>query len=65
LFYLESFIHGPSSDFEPNLNSSKTLFATHPNFSPAPIPHIEAAHRDTAPVMPIGGMRKEGCSGAL
>jgi hypothetical protein len=30
LFYLEPFIHGPSSDFELNLNSSKTLFATHP-----------------------------------
>jgi len=30
-----------------------------------PIPQIEADHHDAAPVVPIGGMRKGGFSGAL
>ena len=34
-------------------------------FSPSPIPKIEADHHDAVPVVPIGGMRKGGFSGAL
>jgi hypothetical protein len=29
------------------------------------IAQIEADHHDAAPALPIGGMRKGGCSGAL
>lgn len=31
LFYLKAFIHGLSSEVAPDLNSSRTIFATHPS----------------------------------